>query len=214
MPDEQSGQARLCDDCAWGVERAAVAMRRGMWAAGMIRSGVQDACAEASRARLMHYLQTTFVALRAYLLLGEGLHAYDLTGTAIIVAGLCDRNNNETASGPPDTRPQHAKRFLTGVMAKRRPVARRRRIVDVGDDERLAVEGISDAGAGGRVSGQQYVAIEQRLCCMETPASRRSRTFGALLEKAYGSSRRIESHRRTRYQRPWSKMMTDTNLFN
>jgi drug/metabolite transporter (DMT)-like permease len=33
-------------------------------------------------------LQTAFVALLAYLLLGEGLHAYDLTGAAIIVAGL------------------------------------------------------------------------------------------------------------------------------
>jgi drug/metabolite transporter (DMT)-like permease len=42
----------------------------------------------ASRAGLMLYLQTAFVALLAYLFLGEGLHAYDLTGAAIIVAGL------------------------------------------------------------------------------------------------------------------------------
>ena len=33
-------------------------------------------------------LQTAFVALLAYLFLGEGLHAYDLTGAATIVAGL------------------------------------------------------------------------------------------------------------------------------
>ena len=42
----------------------------------------------ASRAGLMLYLQTAFVALLAYLFLGEGLHAYDLAGAAIIVAGL------------------------------------------------------------------------------------------------------------------------------
>jgi drug/metabolite transporter (DMT)-like permease len=42
----------------------------------------------ASRAGLMLYLQTAFVALLAYVFLGEGLHAYDLMGAAIIVAGL------------------------------------------------------------------------------------------------------------------------------
>ena len=42
----------------------------------------------ASRAGLMLYLQTAFVALLAYLFLGESLHAYDLMGAAIIVAGL------------------------------------------------------------------------------------------------------------------------------
>jgi len=42
----------------------------------------------ASRAGLMLYLQTAFVALLAYLFLGESLHDYDLTGAAIIVAGL------------------------------------------------------------------------------------------------------------------------------
>ena len=42
----------------------------------------------ASRAGLMLYLQTVFVALLAYLFLGEGLHDYDLAGAAFIVAGL------------------------------------------------------------------------------------------------------------------------------
>ncbi len=42
----------------------------------------------ASRAGLLLYLQTAFVALLAYLLLGESLHGYDLAGAAFIVAGL------------------------------------------------------------------------------------------------------------------------------
>jgi drug/metabolite transporter (DMT)-like permease len=42
----------------------------------------------AGRASMMLYLQTVFVALLAWLLLGEGLHGYDLTGAAFIVAGL------------------------------------------------------------------------------------------------------------------------------
>jgi drug/metabolite transporter (DMT)-like permease len=42
----------------------------------------------AGRASMLLYLQTVFVALLAYLLLGEGLHDYDLAGAAFIVAGL------------------------------------------------------------------------------------------------------------------------------
>lgn len=42
----------------------------------------------ASRAGLLLYLQTAFVALLAYLLLGESLHRYDLAGAAFIIAGL------------------------------------------------------------------------------------------------------------------------------
>jgi drug/metabolite transporter (DMT)-like permease len=42
----------------------------------------------ASRAGMLMYLQTLFVALLAYLILGEALHSYDLTGAALIVAGL------------------------------------------------------------------------------------------------------------------------------
>jgi drug/metabolite transporter (DMT)-like permease len=42
----------------------------------------------ATRAGMMLYLQTVFVALLAWLLLGEGLHGYDLAGAAVIVAGL------------------------------------------------------------------------------------------------------------------------------
>jgi drug/metabolite transporter (DMT)-like permease len=42
----------------------------------------------ASRAGMMLYLQTAFVALLAYLFLGEGLQGYDLSGAAVIVAGL------------------------------------------------------------------------------------------------------------------------------
>jgi drug/metabolite transporter (DMT)-like permease len=42
----------------------------------------------AGRASMMLYLQTVFVAMLAYLLLGESLHGYDLAGAAFIVAGL------------------------------------------------------------------------------------------------------------------------------
>ncbi|MCX7305820.1 MAG: DMT family transporter [Hyphomicrobiales bacterium] len=42
----------------------------------------------AGRASMLLYLQTVFVAMLAYLLLGESLHGYDLTGAAFIVAGL------------------------------------------------------------------------------------------------------------------------------
>ena len=37
---------------------------------------------------MLLYLQTVFVAILAYLFLGESLHDYDLTGAAFIVAGL------------------------------------------------------------------------------------------------------------------------------
>jgi drug/metabolite transporter (DMT)-like permease len=42
----------------------------------------------AGRASMMLYLQTVFVAILAYLFLGESLHGYDLAGAAFIVAGL------------------------------------------------------------------------------------------------------------------------------
>ena len=42
----------------------------------------------AGRASMMLYLQTVFVAVLAYFFLGESLHDYDLTGAALIVAGL------------------------------------------------------------------------------------------------------------------------------
>jgi drug/metabolite transporter (DMT)-like permease len=42
----------------------------------------------AGRAGMMLYLQTVFVALLAYLLLGESLHGYDIAGAAFIVVGL------------------------------------------------------------------------------------------------------------------------------
>jgi drug/metabolite transporter (DMT)-like permease len=42
----------------------------------------------AGRASMMLYLQTVFVALLAWLFLGESLHDYDLAGAAFIVAGL------------------------------------------------------------------------------------------------------------------------------
>lgn len=42
----------------------------------------------ASRASMLLYLQTLFVAVLAYLILGERLHDYDLAGAAFIVAGL------------------------------------------------------------------------------------------------------------------------------
>ena len=42
----------------------------------------------AGRASMLLYLQTVFVAILAYLFLGEGLHGYDLAGAAFIVAGL------------------------------------------------------------------------------------------------------------------------------
>jgi drug/metabolite transporter (DMT)-like permease len=42
----------------------------------------------AGRASMLLYLQTVFVALLAYLFLGESLHDYDIAGAAFIVAGL------------------------------------------------------------------------------------------------------------------------------
>ncbi|MER9799432.1 DMT family transporter, partial [Mesorhizobium sp. M0142] len=42
----------------------------------------------AGRASMLLYLQTAFVAVLAYLFLGESLHDYDLAGAAFIVAGL------------------------------------------------------------------------------------------------------------------------------
>ena len=42
----------------------------------------------AGRASMLLYLQTIFVAMLAYLFLGEGLHGYDLAGAAFIVAGV------------------------------------------------------------------------------------------------------------------------------
>jgi drug/metabolite transporter (DMT)-like permease len=42
----------------------------------------------AGRAGMLMYLQAAFVALLAYVLLGESLHAYHLLGAAVIVAGL------------------------------------------------------------------------------------------------------------------------------
>lgn len=42
----------------------------------------------AGRASMLLYLQTVFVAVLAYLFLGESLHDYDLAGAAFIVAGL------------------------------------------------------------------------------------------------------------------------------
>jgi drug/metabolite transporter (DMT)-like permease len=42
----------------------------------------------AGRASMMLYLQTVFVALLAYLFLGESLHGYDLAGAAFIIVGL------------------------------------------------------------------------------------------------------------------------------
>jgi drug/metabolite transporter (DMT)-like permease len=42
----------------------------------------------ASRASALLYLQTLFVAILAYLFLGESLHGYDLAGAAFIAAGL------------------------------------------------------------------------------------------------------------------------------
>ena len=42
----------------------------------------------AGRASMMLYLQTVFVAILAWLLLGESLHDYDLAGAAFIVTGL------------------------------------------------------------------------------------------------------------------------------
>ncbi|OCC03930.1 hypothetical protein BA190_15655 [Labrys sp. WJW] len=42
----------------------------------------------AGRASMLLYLQTVFVALLAYLLLGESLHDYDIWGAAFIVVGL------------------------------------------------------------------------------------------------------------------------------
>ena len=42
----------------------------------------------AGRASMLLYLQSVFVAILAYLLLGESLHGYDMAGAAFIVAGL------------------------------------------------------------------------------------------------------------------------------
>ena len=42
----------------------------------------------AGRASMLLYLQTLFVAILAYLFLGESLHDYDLAGAAFIVGGL------------------------------------------------------------------------------------------------------------------------------
>lgn len=42
----------------------------------------------AGRASMLLYLQAVFVAILAYLLLGESLHDYDMAGAAFIVAGL------------------------------------------------------------------------------------------------------------------------------
>ncbi|TCR61210.1 DMT family transporter [Bosea sp. BK604] len=42
----------------------------------------------ASRASMLLYLQTVFVAVLAYLILGERLHDFDLAGAAFIVAGI------------------------------------------------------------------------------------------------------------------------------
>ncbi|WP_352897126.1 DMT family transporter [Mesorhizobium sp. M0833] len=42
----------------------------------------------AGRASMLLYLQTAFVAVLAYLFLGESLHDYDLAGAALIIAGL------------------------------------------------------------------------------------------------------------------------------
>jgi drug/metabolite transporter (DMT)-like permease len=42
----------------------------------------------AGRASMLLYLQTVFVAILAFLLLGESLHGYDLAGAGFIVAGL------------------------------------------------------------------------------------------------------------------------------
>jgi drug/metabolite transporter (DMT)-like permease len=50
----------------------------------------------AGRASMLLYLQTVFVAILAYLFLGEGLHGYDLTGGAFIVAGLILANAIKT----------------------------------------------------------------------------------------------------------------------
>lgn len=58
----------------------------------------------ASRAGLFLYLQTAFVAILAYLILGERLHGYDWAGAAIIVAGLVCA----MALGPKPAAPQAA----------------------------------------------------------------------------------------------------------
>jgi drug/metabolite transporter (DMT)-like permease len=42
----------------------------------------------ASRAGMLLYLQSAFVALLAYIFLGESLHSYDLLGAAVIVVGI------------------------------------------------------------------------------------------------------------------------------
>jgi drug/metabolite transporter (DMT)-like permease len=42
----------------------------------------------ASRASMLLYLQTVFVAILAYFFLGESLHDYDVAGAAFIVAGI------------------------------------------------------------------------------------------------------------------------------
>ena len=42
----------------------------------------------AARAGVFLYLQTVFIAVLAYLLLGERLHRYDFGGAALIVIGV------------------------------------------------------------------------------------------------------------------------------
>ncbi|MDQ6437200.1 DMT family transporter [Mesorhizobium sp. LHD-90] len=42
----------------------------------------------AARAGMLLYLQAAFVAVLAYLLLGESLHSFDVIGAAVIIAGL------------------------------------------------------------------------------------------------------------------------------
>ena len=55
----------------------------------------------ASRAGLMLYLQTAFVALLAYLFLGEGLHAYDLDGRGHHRRRPGDRHDDEAEGAGP-----------------------------------------------------------------------------------------------------------------
>lgn len=54
----------------------------------------------ASRASMLLYLQTVFVAILAYLLLGESLHDYDLVGAAFIVAGIVLATVVKSKPGP------------------------------------------------------------------------------------------------------------------
>ena len=54
----------------------------------------------ASRASLMLYLQTIFVAILAYLILGERLHPFHLAGAALIVVGIVLANIKARMSDP------------------------------------------------------------------------------------------------------------------